>query len=252
MPGVIDAWYILLDRWGTMTFAQVLEQAIDVAENGFPMGDGLARAIAARRRSRNIRPRRRSTSRMAGARSRATSFATPTWRGRSGSWSKPRKQQRGKGRHEALQAARDRFYKGDIARDHGGVLRSRTAACSATRISRRTPPRSKHRCRSNYRGYEVYKNPSATQGPAELFALNILEGYDLKTLGHNSADYIHTSAEALKLAFADREKYLGDTDFVKIPYEGLLSKDYARERRKLIDPDTGVARTPARQSPSSS
>ena len=87
-----------------------------------------------------------------------------------------------------------------------------------------------------YRGYEVYKNPSATQGPAELFVLNILEGYDLKKIGHNSAEYIHTGVEAVKLAMADREKYLGDMDFIKIPYEGLLSKAYARERRKLIDP----------------
>src|SRR5262249_29739693 len=78
------------------------------------------------------------------------------------------------------------------------------------------------------------KNPSSSQGPAELFLLNILEGYDVKKLGFNSSKYIHTCVEALKLAFADREK-LGDTDFVRIPYEGLLSKDYAAERRKLID-----------------
>jgi gamma-glutamyltranspeptidase/glutathione hydrolase len=87
----------------------------------------------------------------------------------------------------------------------------------------------------DYRGYRVYKNPSANQGPTELFALNILEGYDLKGLRHNSAEYIHTSIEAVKLALADREKYLGDADFVPIPYEGLLSKEYARERRTLID-----------------
>ena len=65
-----------------------------------------------------------------------------------------------------------------------------------------------------YHGYEVYKNPSASQGPAELFALNLLEGYDLKALGHNSAEYIHTSVEATKLAMADRDKYLGDMDFI--------------------------------------
>src|SRR5262249_47613643 len=76
-----------------------------------------------------------------------------------------------------------------------------------------------------------------SQGPAELFTLNLLEGYDLKALKHNSADYIHTSVEALKLAFADREKYLGDMDFIRIPFEGLLSKEYAAERRKLIDPN---------------
>jgi len=69
-----------------------------------------------------------------------------------------------------------------------------------------------------------------------LIALNLLEGYDLKSLGHNSADYIHTNVEALKLAMADRETYLGDMDFIKIPYAGLLSKEYANARRKLIDP----------------
>jgi gamma-glutamyltranspeptidase/glutathione hydrolase len=88
----------------------------------------------------------------------------------------------------------------------------------------------------NYHGYTVYKNPSASQGPSELMALNLLEGYDLKKMGHNSADYIHTSAEAIKLAMADRDTYLGDADFISIPYRGLLSKEYAASRRALIDP----------------
>jgi gamma-glutamyltranspeptidase/glutathione hydrolase len=69
-----------------------------------------------------------------------------------------------------------------------------------------------------------------------LIALNILEGYDLKKMGLNSADYIHTSVEAIKLAMADRDTYLGDMDFIRIPYQGLLSKEYAASRRKLIDP----------------
>jgi gamma-glutamyltranspeptidase/glutathione hydrolase len=90
----------------------------------------------------------------------------------------------------------------------------------------------------DFHGYEIYKNASASQGPAELFALRILDGYDLKAMGHNSADYIHTSVEATKLAMADREKYLADMDFVKIPYAGLLSKQYAAERRALIDKNT--------------
>src|SRR5580698_5435570 len=84
-----------------------------------------------------------------------------------------------------------------------------------------------------YRGYTVYKNPSSSQGPAELLALNLLEGYDLKKMGLNSAEYIHTSAEAIKLAMADRDTYMGDMDFIQIPYQGLLSKEYAAERRKL-------------------
>ena len=140
-----------------------------------------------------------------------------------------------KGRHDALKAARDRFYKGDIAHElatfseaNGGLFRYEDFAEYTAKVE--TP------VSTNYRGYQVYKNPSASQGPTELIALNLLEGYDLKALGHNSPEFLHTSVEAVKLAMADREKYLGDTDFIKIPYDALLSKDYARERRKLIDP----------------
>ena len=134
-----------------------------------------------------------------------------------------------------LKAARDRFYKGDIAREmakfseeNGGLFRYEDFASYTAKLEEPVS--------TNYRGYTVYKNPSASQGPAELFALNILEGYDLKKMGLNSADYIHTSVEAIKLAMADRDTYLGDMDFIKIPYSGLLSKEYAAERRKLIDP----------------
>ena len=88
----------------------------------------------------------------------------------------------------------------------------------------------------DYHGYRVYKNASSSQGPAELFTLSLLAGYDLKKMGHNSPDYLHTSVEAVKLAMADRDTYLGDTDFIKIPFAGLLAPEYAAERRKLIDP----------------
>ena len=88
----------------------------------------------------------------------------------------------------------------------------------------------------NYRGYRPQES-FASQGPAELLALSILQGYDLKNMGHNSADYIHTLAEATKLAMADRDKYLGDMDFIKIPYRGLAFRGICRaSARKLIDP----------------
>ena len=140
-----------------------------------------------------------------------------------------------KGRLAGLKAARDLFYTGELAREmaafseeNGGLFRYEDFASYKAEVE---DPVS-----VNYRGYTVYKNPSATQGPAELIALNMLEGYDLKSMGLNSADYIHTSAEAMKLAMADRDTYLGDEDFIKIPWKGLLSKEYAAERRKLIDP----------------
>ena len=85
---------------------------------------------------------------------------------------------------------------------------------------------------TTFRGYEVYKPGFWTQGPVMLEALNILEGYDLKAMGHNSAEYLHIVVEAAKLAFADRDRYYGDPKFSKIPEEILLSRDYAAERRK--------------------
>ncbi|HEY3127822.1 MAG TPA: gamma-glutamyltransferase [Acidobacteriota bacterium] len=239
VPGVVDAWYILLDRWGTMSFAQVLEQAIDLAGNGFPIGDSLARTIASPRVSRKLR-KYPSTVKVyypndkapePGQIFRNSDLATTLRK-----LVEAEKQNAGRGRHEALKAARDRFYKGDIAHalakfseENGGLFRYEDFAGYTAKVEEPVS--------INYRGYQIYKNPSASQGPAELFALNLLEGYDLKTMRHNSAEYIHTSAEAIKLAFADREKFLGDMDFIHIPFEGLLSKEYAGERRKLIDPN---------------
>src|SRR5262249_61643504 len=137
-----------------------------------------------------------------------------------------------KSRESGLKMARDRFYKGDIAREmaqfseqNGGLLRYEDFATYTAKVEEPVS--------TNYRGYTVYKNASSNQGPAELFALNILEGYDLKKMGLNSPDYIHTQAEAIKLAMADRDTYLGDTDFIQVPYSRLLSKEYAAHRPKL-------------------
>ena len=235
MPAVIDAWYVMLDRWGTMSFAEVLAPAIDVAENGFPMGEGLARSI---KRSEKIQ-KYPTTMKVYYPDGRAPEpgeiFRNPDAARMLKKLVEAEQEAKGKGRSEALRAARDRFYKGDIARamakfseENGGLHRYEDFAGYTAKVE--TP------VSTNYRGVEVYKNRSSTQGPAELFMLNILEGYDVAKLGLNSAEYIHLSAEALKLAFADREQ-LGDTDFVQIPFEGLLSKDYAAERRKLIDPN---------------
>lgn len=231
VPGVVDAWYIMLSRWGTKTFGELLAPTIELAERGIPMGRTLsAQALLKYPTSRKL-------------------FAPPDgkqWED-GDVWKNPdlartlrrmveaEKQAAGQGREAGLKAARDRFYKGDIAREmarfseeNGGLFRYEDFASYTAKVEE---PIS-----IDYRGYTVYKNPSATQGPAELFALNILEGYDLKKMGLNSADFIHTSVEAMKLAMADRDAYLGDMDFIQIPYKGLLSKEYAAARRKLIDP----------------
>jgi gamma-glutamyltranspeptidase/glutathione hydrolase len=235
IPGVVDAWYILLDRWGTMSFAQVLQPAIELAENGYPISEVRARAIANTEKIRKYPSTVKIYLPNGQAPKAGEIFRNPDLARTLKKLVEAEKENQSKGRHAALKAARDRFYKGDIAREfaafseaNGGLFRYQDFADYTAEVE--TP------VSIDYRGYQVYKNPSASQGPTELIALNLLEGYDLKALGLNSADFIHVNIEAMKLAMADREKYLGDMDFVKIPYAGLLSKDYARERRKLIDP----------------
>ena len=234
LPGVVDAWYVLLDRWGTMSFEQVLQPAVDLAENGFPLGESSAADIASTKKILKY-----PTTVKVYLPDGKLPKAGDVFRNRDLARTlrnlvEAEQANKAKGRHEALRAARDRFYKGDIARElasfseaNGGLFRYDDFAEYTAEVE--TP------VSIDYRGFRVYKNPSASQGPTELIALNLLEGFDLKTLGHNTAEFLHTCVEAMKLAMADREKYLGDQDFIKIPYDGLLSKEYARERRSLID-----------------
>jgi gamma-glutamyltranspeptidase/glutathione hydrolase len=215
--------------------AQVLQPAIELAENGYPLSEAGAHAIAHAAKIRKYPSTFKIYLPNGEAPKAGEIFKNPDLARTLKKLVEAEKENQSQGRHAALKAARDRFYKGDIAREmaafseaHGGLFRYDDFAEYTAEVE---APVS-----IDYHGYQVYKNPSASQGPAELIALNLLEGYDLKALGHNSADFIHINVEAMKLAMADREKYLGDMDFIKIPYEGLLSKDYARERRKLIDP----------------
>lgn len=141
--------------------------------------------------------------------------------------------QEGKSRKEAIYAAYDRFYKGDIAKEivrgtkeQGGLFTEKDLAEWKVKIE--------EPLHVNYRGIGVYKLQEWTQGPALLQSLNILENFDLKSMGYNSANYIHTVYQAMNLAFADRDFYYGDPAFVKSPMKGLLSKEYAKERAKLI------------------
>ncbi|HTT74921.1 MAG TPA: gamma-glutamyltransferase family protein [Candidatus Binataceae bacterium] len=142
---------------------------------------------------------------------------------------------RNRGRADALNAARDRFYRGDIAQEivgwseaNGGLLAADDLARFTTRIE---APVS-----IDYHGVTVHKCSTWSQGPVFLQQLRLLEGYDLPALGHNSAAYIHHLVEAAKLAFADREAYYGDPQFTGVPLEALLSPEYAGLRRSLIDP----------------
>jgi gamma-glutamyltranspeptidase / glutathione hydrolase len=232
LPGVVDAWYILLDCWGTMSFEQVLQPAIDLAESGFPMSEDRARMTVSAQKILKYPSTVKIYVPNGQAPKAGEIFKNPDLARTLKKLVEAERANKVKGRHEALKAARDRFYTGDIAREmadfseaNGGLFRYEDFAEYSAKVE--TP------VSIDYRGYQVYKNPSASQGPTELIALNLLEGYDLKALGHNSVDFIHTNVEVMKLAMADREKFLGDMDFIKIPYDGLLSKDYARENLSI-------------------
>jgi gamma-glutamyltranspeptidase / glutathione hydrolase len=144
---------------------------------------------------------------------------------------------KGMKRKEAIYAAYDRFYKGDIAKEfargcqeQGGLITEKDLADWKVKIE--------EPLMTTYRGIDVYKLQQWTQGPVMLQALNILENFDLRSMGYNSTKYIHTVYQALNLAFADRDFYYGDPAFApEEPMKGLLSKDYAKERMKLISPE---------------
>ena len=140
-----------------------------------------------------------------------------------------------KSRKEAIMAAYDRFYKGDIAKEfvrgcqeQGGLITMEDLA--------KWKPLEEEPVSVNYKGIEVYKLQQWTQGPSMLQALNILENFDLKTMGYNSSKYIHTIYQAMNLAFADRDFYYGDPYFPPAePIKGLLNKEYAKQRASLIN-----------------
>lgn len=146
-----------------------------------------------------------------------------------------------KNRKEAIYAAYERFYKGDIAtefvrgcQEQGGLITKEDLANWKVRIE--------EPMQTTYKGIEVYKLSQWTQGPMLLQSLNILENSDLKSMGYNSANYIHTVTQAMQLAFADRDFYYGDPYFPPAePMQGLLSKEYAKQRAALINPDKNIA-----------
>jgi len=234
VPGAFDGVMLALEQYGTMPFATVAQPAIEFAD-GFALPEIYASYIESNRKYLELWPVSREFFMPGGAPpSRGEVFREPTLAKTLRELVAAEKKAKGS-RAAKIRAVRDYFYKGPLARRmavfseaNGGLLRYEDfAAYHAETDTPRT---------TNYRGYEIVKPGFWTQGPVMLEALNMLEGYDLKAMGHNSPEYLHTVVEAAKLAFADRDRYYGDPKFSKIPEETLLSKGYGSERRKLIDP----------------
>lgn len=233
VPAVLDACVTALDRFGTMPLADVIQPAIELAD-GFPLDELRVEYIRTRAGVFSQWPEARRIFLPNGQVPRVGDvFAQADLARTLRAVVKAEADARGRGRHEALMAARDYFYKGPVGRRIGEFMQANGGLLAAEDLAR-FRARVGEPVRGNYRGYEVYKAGFWTQGPALIEVLNILEGFDLRGAGHNSADYVHMLAEALKLGFADRDRYFGDPNFVNVPAAALLSKEYARARRELI------------------
>ena len=236
VPGAPHAALTILERWGTMTFEQVSARAIEYARDGFPLRPRTARAIERQRKFIEGWPANTRTWLKPDGSYYAAgdTIALPELAATLTRMVESERAARGGGRAAGLAAARDRFYKGDIAREMVRFLREHGAPFDesdfAEFFARVEAPVS-----TEYRGYTVYKQGFNSQGPALLQMLNILETFDLQKLGHNSADYLHVLIETMKLAYADRDSYYADPVFVNVPGTGLLSKEYAKQRASAID-----------------
>jgi gamma-glutamyltranspeptidase/glutathione hydrolase len=237
VPGALHAALTVLEQWGTMSFEEVSARAIEYAEQGFPLRPRTANAIKQNLEFFKGWPdNQKYWLKPDGSMHRPGDTITlPTLADTLRKMVEAERAAKSKGRSAGILAARDRFYKGDIAQEMVAFLQAHRAPFELSDFSeffaKVEPP-----SMTTYRGYEVYKHSFGSQGPVLLESLNILENFDLHAMKHNSADYIHTVIEAMKLAYADRDTFYGDQSFVETPREGLLSKEYAKERAKLIDP----------------
>lgn len=238
VPGALHAALTVLEKWGTMTFEQVSARAVELAERGFPLRPLTARAIESNQAFFEDWPdNRRYWLKPDGSLYKpGETIALPTLAATLKKMVEAERSARSRGRAGAIAAARDRFYKGDIAREMVAFLRQHETPFALEDFSEFTA-RIEEPASVTYRDYTVYKHGFGSQGPVLLETLNLLERYDLPALKHNSAEYIHTVVEAMKLAYADRDSYYADPAFVQVPGQGLLSKEYAAERVQRISPD---------------
>jgi gamma-glutamyltranspeptidase/glutathione hydrolase len=233
VPAVLDACVTALDRFGTMSLGEVMQPAIELAD-GFPIDELRVEYIKTRADVFSKWPDARRVFLPNGQVPQPGDIFVQSDLARTlRALVNAEQRAKRRGRHAGLVAARDLFYKGAISRRIGAYMQTHGGLLAAEDMARFHAPVGVPVVGS-YRGYEIYKPGFWTQGPAFVETLNLLEGYDLKRMGHNSADYVHTVVEALKLAFADRDRYYGDPNFVSIPTHELLAKDYASMRRALI------------------
>ncbi|MGA7669764.1 MAG: gamma-glutamyltransferase family protein [Nitrolancea sp.] len=244
VPGAADSWLTALARYGRLTFEEVVTPAIELCEQGFQVYPSLHRNIG--KEVETIRQWESTSSIFLHDREAPQVGDVLLQRDLARTFRRmiaAEQSASGRGRAAAIEAARDEFYTGDIGKQiaefisaEGGFMTEADLADFHVDIEEPV--------QIQYMGIDVYATGPWSQGPVIPQTLNILEGYDLVDIGHNSADYIHLISQALNLAFADREAYYGDPKFVDVPLETLLSKEYAARQRSRIKPHQAFSEMP--------
>lgn len=229
VPGCVDGWFELHERFGRLPMTEILAPTIGYARNGFPLSELIAWYWSGGVRSYAEFPNFVATYGIEGRGPRTGDvFRNPLLAGTL---------------EKVAAGGRDVFYRGEIAHTIADFMKAQGGFLSFEDLSEHTStwvdPVS-----TNYRGYDVWELPPNGQGIAALQMLNILEAYDLATPGFGSADHIHYFLEAKKLAFEDRARLYADMEFAEVPVERLVSKSYAEDRRKLIQPNRAARRYP--------
>ncbi len=242
-PGTPGGIILMLQEYGTLSLAEVLAPAIELAD-GYPIDGETADLIERWREKLKEWPYSKQVMlpHLGSAREAPRAgeiFRQPDLAATLRKMVEAEKQAlaAGKSRKEALQAAYDRFYRGDIAQEFVRGVQEQGGLITLDDLAQ-WRPLIEQPLSTSYRGVEVYKLDVWTQGPALLQSLNILENFDVRAMGYNSANYIHTVYQAMNLAFADRDFYYGDPSFPPAtPTKGLLSKEYAKQRAATIRMD---------------
>jgi gamma-glutamyltranspeptidase/glutathione hydrolase len=222
VPGCVDGWFEMHDMFGRLPVKDILQPAINYARDGFPVTEVIAYYLALGTERLKEYPNIKEVYMPGGkAPAKGEIFKNPLLAATL---------------EKIVRGGRNEFYRGTIARSIDAFMKKQGGFLSFDDMSRHhsewVVPVS-----TNYRGYDIWELPPNGQGIAALQILNILEGYDLASMGFGSAEYIHTFTEAKKLAFEDRARYYTDPLFTKVPVSQLISKKYAAERRELINPE---------------
>jgi gamma-glutamyltranspeptidase/glutathione hydrolase len=251
VPAAPDAWITALELYGTMSYGEVAASALRFARDGFPVPSLMSDIITHYEKEFHCATSNSDIYLPGGKPPRTGDLFVQSNLARTIQYmiDEERAAAAKGGRLAGLAAARDAFYKGDIARaivayhiEHGGWMRADDLAEFRVEVA--------PAWKAGYAGIDVYTCGPWCQGPVLGETLNILDGIDLKSLGHNSAAYIHQLVEALKLAYADRHELYGDPNFVDVPMAELLSPGYAARRRREIDPAKASPGMPAAGLPS--